>query len=72
MHVVVGKIKAAWEYANSFHSFSHGYLKKLSKTTEKNPSWVNVTWLGLAVRALRTPPTKPSIFFHHFIHDKKD
>ena len=35
MHVVVGKVKAAWEYGNSFHSFSHGYLTKLSKTTER-------------------------------------
>ena len=35
MHVAVGKVKAAWEYGNSFHSCSHGYLKKFSKTTEK-------------------------------------
>ena len=31
-----------------------------------------VTWLGLAVGALRTPPTKPSIFFHQLVQDKKD
>ena len=35
MHVAVCKVKAAWEYGNSFHSFSHGYLKKFNKTTEK-------------------------------------
>ena len=35
MHVAVGKVKATWEYGNSFHSFSHGYLKKFSKTTKK-------------------------------------
>ena len=35
MHVAVGKIKAACEYGNSFHSFSDGYLKKVSKPTEK-------------------------------------
>ena len=35
MHVVVGKVKAALEYGNSFHSFSHGYLKKFSQSTEK-------------------------------------
>ena len=35
MHVAVGKVKAAWEYTNSFHSFSHGYLKKFSKIREK-------------------------------------
>ena len=34
MHVAVGKVKAAWEYGNSFHSFSHGDLKKFSKTSE--------------------------------------
>ena len=35
MHVAVGKVKATWEYGNSFHSFSHGYRKNLSKTIEK-------------------------------------
>ena len=39
MHVAVGKIKAAWEYGNSLDSFSHSYLKKLGKTTEKIQVW---------------------------------
>ena len=39
MHVGVGKVKAAWEYGNFFHSFRHGYLKKVSKTTEKILVW---------------------------------
>ena len=34
MHVAMGKLKAAWEYGNSFHSFSHDDLKKFSKTIE--------------------------------------
>ena len=35
MCLAVGKIKAAWEYGNSFHSFSRGYLEKSSKTKER-------------------------------------
>ena len=31
----MGKVKAAWEYGNYFDSFRHGYVKELSKTTEK-------------------------------------
>ena len=35
MYLAVGKVKAAWEYGNSVHSFSCGYLKKLSNSKEK-------------------------------------
>ena len=35
MYVAVGKVKVAGGYGNSFHSFSHGSLKKFSKTIEK-------------------------------------
>ena len=33
MYLAVGKVKVAWGYRNSFHSFSH--LKKLSSFKEK-------------------------------------
>ena len=72
MHVAVGKVKAAWEYGNSLHSFSHGYLKKIQQNHKKNPSLMYVTWLGLAVGALRTFPGKPTIFLPHLVQDKKD
>ena len=36
MYVAVSKVKAAWVYGNPFHSFSHGYFKKLSKMEKKS------------------------------------
>ena len=39
MHVALGKVKAAWECGDCFHSFSHAYLKTLSKTTQKIKVW---------------------------------
>ena len=54
-------------------SFVEPWLsKKIQQNDIKNPSFMYVTWLGLAVGALRTPPTKPSIFFHHLAQVKKD
>ena len=57
MHVAVGKVKATWEYGNFFHLFSNGYLKKVSKTREKNQVWCMLHgYAWLLVRY--TPPNK--------------
>ena len=39
MYLATGKVKAAWEHGNSFHSFGHGYLKNLSNYKEKTQVW---------------------------------
>ena len=35
MYVAVGQVKAAWVSGKSFHSYSHGSLKKSSNFKEK-------------------------------------
>ena len=39
MYTAVGKVKAAWEYGNSFHLFSYGYRKSSSSCKEKIQVW---------------------------------
>ena len=70
MYLAVGKVEATCEYGNSFHSFSHGCIKKLSKYKEKTQVWCMLQGQAWLLGRYAAPQTKLSIFFHHLVQEK--
>ena len=68
MYLAAGKVKVAWEYGNSFHSYSHGYFTKLTKTEEKMQVWCMLH--GQAWLLGRYAPPQPRLAYSFIIWSK--
>ena len=64
------RMKATLKYGTSLHMCKNGYFKTLS-TSKKKDRFAACHMGRLGCRGATHPATKPSIFFHHLVQDKK-